>query len=190
MTAHSASGAGTRLLDEFIVGAQQRGERSVSIARIVVCAAFLAMHLPLRIGLMADGDPKSWILISGLALGLVLSLRTLARSRSALTSMGVYTSVAIDAFIVYLTIVTGVIWPHEGYIGLLREHEPAIIYLAIVASGLRLSDRGAIFGGIIHAVGLVGLLVLDAALWGDALRYTYLEIVFAGAFLVGASIIA
>jgi len=183
--------AGERMLEELLAGAQRRGEAGMSLARSVVCAVFLAMHLPLRVGLMAEGDPKSWILISGLVVGLLLSFDGLRRSRSGdIKAGGIYVSVGIDAFIVYLTIITGVIWPHEGYIGLLREHEPAIIYIAIVASGIRLSERGAVFGGIIHALGLVVLLLVDAALWGDSLRYSYLEIVFAGAFVVVASIIS
>ena len=189
--AKQSARAGERMLEELLAGAQRRGEAGMSLARCVVCAVFLAMHVPMRAGLMAEGDPKSWILVGGLLVGLLLSFDGLRRSRSGNISIGgVYVSVAIDAFIVYLTIITGVIWPHEGYIGLLREHEPAIIYIAIVASGIRLSERGAIFGGIVHALGLVMLLVVDAALWGDILRYSYLEVVFAAAFVVVASIIS
>ncbi len=164
--AKSSMEAGERMLEELLAGAQRRGEAGMSLARCVVCAVFLAMHVPMRAGLMAEGDPKSLILVGGLLVGLVLSFDGLRRSRSGkITAGGVYVSV-------------------------LREHEPAIIYIAIVASGIRLSERGAIFGGVVHALGLVALLIVDAALWGESLRYTYLEVVFAGAFVVVASIIS
>ncbi|MCB9567155.1 MAG: adenylate/guanylate cyclase domain-containing protein [Myxococcales bacterium] len=186
-----AKDSGSQLIGDFLVRAQQTGEVSVSIARIVLCLAFLAMHLPFRLELMIAGDPKSWILIGGFLIGLGFSFMSLRWGRlGSVSPRRVYLSVAVDAFLVYVTIASGVIWPHEGYIGLLREHEPAIVYLAIVASGLRLSEQGAIFGAVIHGLGLVGLLILDRALWGDALRYTSMEIVFAGAFAVVASIIA
>ncbi|MCA9636488.1 MAG: adenylate/guanylate cyclase domain-containing protein, partial [Myxococcales bacterium] len=180
----------SQLIGDFLVRAQQTGEVSVSIARIVLCLAFLAMHLPFRLKLMIAGDPKSWILIGGFLIGLGFSFMSLRWGRlGSVSPRRVYLSVAVDAFLVYVTIASGVIWPHEGYIGLLREHEPAIVYLAIVASGVRLSEQGAIFGAVIHALGLVGLLALDR-MNAAVLRYTYLEIVFAGAFFVVAAIIA
>ncbi|MEZ4451594.1 MAG: adenylate/guanylate cyclase domain-containing protein [Nannocystaceae bacterium] len=185
----SAAEGEVSVLDDFIKEAQQRGEMWVSIARLVVCAAFLAMHLPLRLGLMFDGDPKSLILVGGLSFALVFSIIALNWSRNGtVTAPRLYTSVAIDAVLVFITIGTGVIWPHEGYIGLLREHEPAIVYLAIIASGIRLSERGALFGAVIHALGLVSLLVMDRM--NEPLHYTYLEVVFSGAFFAVSAIIA
>src|SRR5690606_10976937 len=125
----SAAEGEVSVLDDFIKEAQQRGEMWVSIARLVVCVDFLAMHLPLRFGLMATGDPKSLILVGGLAFALLFALPALAGSRNGtVPAARLYLSVAIDAMLVFITIGTGVIWPHPGYIGLLREHEPAIVY--------------------------------------------------------------
>lgn len=186
----SATEGEVSVLEDFIKEAQQRGEMWVSIARLVVCVAFLAMHLPLRLGLMVAGDPKSLILIGGLSFATVFSIIALNWSRNGTVTAGrLYLSVAIDAVLVFITIGTGVLWPHDGYIGLLREHEPAIVYLAIIASGIRLSERGALFGAVIHGLGFIGLLALDR-INEAVLRYTYLEIVFAGAFFMVAAIIA
>ena len=180
----------TRLIGDFLRGAQQRGEMWVSIARIILCLAFMAAHLPVRIHLLAAGDPKSWILIGGFTIGLLFSAIALAWSRAgAVTPRRVYLSVALDAALVYITVASGVIWPHEGYVGLLREHEPAIIYLAIVASAIRLSTRGAILGAAIHGVGLTALLFLDR-INADRLDYGAMEVVFAASFFAVASIIA
>lgn len=72
---------GPHTIEDFLHVAQQRGEQAVARARIVACAAFLAMHLPLRIGLLAAFDLKSWLLVTSLVLGLGFSLVALRWSR-------------------------------------------------------------------------------------------------------------
>lgn len=41
--------------------------------------------------------------------------------------------------------------------GIIREHELVIVHLAVIAAGIRLSERGALFGAGIHAVGVYTL---------------------------------
>jgi class 3 adenylate cyclase len=180
---------GPHTIEAFLHSAQQRGERAVALARMVTCAAFLAMHLPFRLTLLAHGDAKSWLIVGGLLVGLGYSVLALRWSRAGtVTPARLHLSVVIDAAVVYTTLGAGVAWPHANYAGVIREHELVIVHLAVIAAGIRLSERGALLGAGLHAVGLAGLLVADRV---NAARITYssAEMVFAAAFLCGAAII-
>ncbi|MBK8259841.1 MAG: adenylate/guanylate cyclase domain-containing protein [Nannocystis sp.] len=188
--APAAGAPDSRLINDFLHAAEQRGEMSVSAARIILCLAFLAMHLPQRAALLVALDPKSWILISGYTIGLIFSLIALRWSRrGAVTTARIYTSVLLDAALVYLTLTAGVLWPHLAYAGILREHEAAIIYIAIIASAVRLSTRGAVLGAVIHGLGLTALLLLDRSN-SAILDYGAMTIVIAATFFVVAAILA
>jgi class 3 adenylate cyclase len=179
-----------RLLAGFLHTAQQRGEASVARARLVACLAFMAMHLPLRAQLLTVGDLKSWLIISGLSLGIVFSLLGLRWSAAGTVSrLRLDLSVAIDALVVYVTLGSGVMWPHATYVGVVREPELAIVYLAIVGAGIRLSRRGALFAAVLHGVGLVALLTMDELHNAARLVYTPMELVFVAAFFAVAAMV-
>lgn len=180
---------GPPTIEAFLHSAQQRGERAVALARMVTCAAFLAVHLPGRLTLLAHGDPKSWLIVGGLLVGLGYSVLALRWSRAGTVSPArLHLSVVVDAAVVYTTLGAGVAWPHVNYAGVIREHELVIVHLAVIAAGIRLSERGALLGAGLHAVGLAALLLADRV---NAARITYspAEMVFAAAFLCGAAII-
>lgn len=182
--------AGPHLLEEFLRSAQQRGERSVAIARLVACLAFLAMHLPMRAELLLSFDLKSWLIVPSLLAGLAFSLVTLKwTADGAVTPARLQLSLLVDALVVYVSLGAAVAWPHPQYAGIVREHELVIVYLAIIGAGIRLSERGALVGAALHGVGLALLLAFDRH---NAARITYspMEVVFAGAFFAVAAIIA
>ena len=187
MTEKAAEG-GPHTIEAFLHSAQQRGERSVALARIAACAAFLAVHLSTRLTLLAGGDPKSWLIVTSLLVGLGFSFVALGWTRAGTaTPARLHLSVVVDALVVYATLGAAVAWPHANYAGIIREHELVIVHLAVIAAGIRLSERGALLGVGLHALGLAGLLVADRI---NVSRITYspAEMVFAAAFLVGAAI--
>jgi class 3 adenylate cyclase len=185
----AAAAGGPHTIEEFLRQAQQRGEQAVARARIVACSAFLAMHVPARLGLLAALDLKSWLLVASLLLGLGFSLVALRWSRNGAVTPGrLHLSVVIDAVVVYVTLGAAVAWPHANYAGIIREHELVIVHLAVIAAGIRLSERGALFGAGLHALGLTGLLIGDRVNV-DRITYSPAEIVFAAAFLIGAAIV-
>jgi class 3 adenylate cyclase len=148
------------------------------------------MHLPTRAAALLEGDLKSWLLISSLLIGLGYSLVSLRWARlGTVTARRLYMSMVIDAVVVYVGLASSVMWPHLHFAGILREHELVIVYLAIIGAGIRLSERGALFGAALHGVGLAALLIFDRKNI-TVLTYSAMEIVFAGAFFVVAAIIS
>ena len=179
-----------RLLAGFLHTAQQRGEASVARARLVACLAFMAMHLPLRAQLLMVGDLKSWLIIGALSLGIGFSWLGLRWSATGtVTRLRLDLSVAIDALVVFVTLGSGVWWPHASYVGVVREPELAIVYLAIVGAGLRLSRRGALFAALLHGLGLVALVTIDELHNPTRLVYTAMELVFVAAFFAVAAMV-
>ena len=179
---------GTRVLEDFLRLAQQRGEASVATARMLACLVFLAMHLPARVHLLAVGDAKSWILIVSLLVGIGFSVLGLLWSRAGTVSqLRLDISVSIDAMVVYVTLGAAVMWPHVQYAGIIREPELAAVYLATIGAGTRLSRRGVLLGGALHGLGLAGLMFFDrknAAL----VTYSSTEMVFAAALFAVAAL--
>lgn len=179
-----------RLLAGFLHTAQQRGEASVARARLVACLAFMAMHLPLRWHLLLVGDLKSCLIIGGLTVGIWFSWLGLRWSAAGtVTRLRLDVSVAIDALVVYVTLGSGVWWPHATYVGVVREPELAIVYLAIVGAGIRLSRRGALFAALLHGIGLVALVTIDELHNTPRLVYTPMELVFVAAFFAVAAMV-
>ena len=182
--------AGPHVLEEFLRSAQQRGERSVALARLVACLAFLAMHLPARAHLLLEFDLKSWLLIPCFLLGIASSLLTLRwTAAGAVTPARMRLSILVDALIVHVSLGAAVAWPHAHYAGLIREPEHVIVYLAVIGAGIRLSERGALAGAAIHGVGLAALLAFDRHN-GAKITYSAMEVVFSAVFLVVAAIIS
>jgi len=178
------------VLEDFLRTAQQRGEASVATARMVACLVFLAVHLPARVSLLAVGDPKSWILIVFLLVGIGFSVLGLLWSRAGTVSqLRLDISVAVDAMVVYVTLGAAVAWPHAHYVGVVREPELAAVYLATIGAGTRLSRRGVLLGAALHGLGLAGLLFFDRKN-ADILIYEPTEVVFVVALFTVAALMA
>ena len=149
------------------------------------------MHLPVRAQALLVGDIKSWLIITSLVIGLGFSLLSMRWARlGKVTALRLYLSMLVDALVVYVSLGASVVWPHAAFAGILREPEFVIVYLAIIGAGIRLSERGALFGSALHGVGLVGLLISDRAFNPSLITYSPPEMVFAGAFFVVSSIIS
>jgi class 3 adenylate cyclase len=184
---------GNRVLEDFLRLAQQRGEASVATARMVACLAFLVMHLPARLHLLAAGEAKSWILIVSLVVGIGFSVLGLLWSRAGTVSqLRLDVSIAVDAMVVYVTLGAAVVWPHVQYAGVIREPELAAVYLATIGAGTRLSRRGVLLGAALHGLGLAGLLFLDrnnaAIVTYSTTEMVIVIAVFAVAALMGHSV--
>jgi class 3 adenylate cyclase len=74
-------------------------------------------------------------------------------------------SVSVDFMIIALILLPQVVWPRPGSLGLLRAADPAILLLAIVAAGVRLS-RFALLVGAALMLALFGAVVALEALLG------------------------
>lgn len=178
------------MIAEFLREAQQRAERSVALARLLACLVFLSIHLPARLGLLAALDPKSLLLISGMTLGLGYSLLSLRWSRlGAVTPARLYLSMLVDAVVIYAGLFAAVTWPHPHYAGVLREPELVMVELAVIGAGIRLSERGALLGALIHGSGLALLVALDRAN-GPLVTYSLAEVAFAAVLFAVAALIA
>lgn len=148
------------------------------------------MHLPVRAEALLVGDLKSWLIITSLLIGLGYSLISLRWARmGTVSTFRLHLSMVIDAVVVYVGLASSVMWPHLHFAGILREHELVIVYLAIIGAGIRLSERGALFGAALHGVGLASLLIFDRKNT-TLITYSPAEIVFAGAFFVVAAIVS
>jgi class 3 adenylate cyclase len=148
------------------------------------------MHLPARAEALLVGDLKSWLIIISLLIGLGYSLLSLRWARlGTVSTWRLHLSMIVDGVVVYVSLGASVMWPHLHFAGILREHELVIVYLAIIGAGIRLSERGALFGAALHGVGLASLLIFDRRNT-SLITYSPAEIVFAGAFFVVAAIVS
>jgi len=82
------------------------------------------------------------------------------------------TSLALDRFGVFGSMICLVLWPAEAYTGMGRIPELGFIFLVTIAAGLRLSSKLALSASIFDALALLLILQFDAHLNGDRIDTT------------------
>jgi class 3 adenylate cyclase len=136
------------ILERYFSSAIVRGERVVAITRAVMTVLFLIEWIFFA-GILgpAQGTPTYSFGISGMALGILYSTGTLLWLRAPHRLRVLLTvSVCIDAAIIGLIILPQVIWPQPGLPGILNAPDMALLLLAIIAAGVRLSRTVLLVG--------------------------------------------
>jgi len=160
MPAPTAQIRRTEVLDDVLSRSVARGERTIDQVRIAAALMSIFTVVQSNWDYVVALAPRSVITLSGLVIGILLSLWSLQqkgpRSRSRLAM-----SIVLDALIITVAIVPTAIWARPDYPG--QIHMPGMHFygLAIVLAGLRL-DRGLVrLAAALDLTLALGLVFLD-----------------------------
>ncbi|MDC0682938.1 ATP-binding protein [Sorangium atrum] len=155
-------------LDALITREALRGERTASIARSVFCAALLARFLAVS-GPPSPGAYARSLTEVPLLLGAVAaSLYVWWRSRRIDASPHlILVSVGLDALLCFLALLPNVLWPWEGYPGILYVPDMAALLITVSVSAFRLLRRAVLLATAANALSALVLIVLDHVLNGS-----------------------
>jgi len=134
--------------------------------------------------------PKHWFALTCLVAGLVVSewlvRRVVAAPRKTPWLVG---SVCLDAAVAFLVLLAAVLWPREGFPGMLAQPDWSIFPVLAVASGLRLARVASWAGAGAAVLGLVSLVSIDVALNGQTIAYGGGEIALAMVLMVASALL-
>lgn len=169
------------LLDRAVLG-----ERALAAARAVFCAVVLVRFLALS---AAPWSHELWTLFP-LCGGVAFSLWTLTRGEKEAAARSLRVAGGVDAAVCFAALLPNVLWPWDGYRGLLLSPDFTAVLLALCASAVRLSPRGAALSGLLNVCSAVFLLGLDAWLNRPLLAYQLRDLVLWAIWLGAAMWIA
>ena len=176
------------VLEELLARAALRGERAVAVTRLVICALFVVLWLLRQ---RYAGGITGWTVLGSYMVGAAYSvwvLRWLVASE--VLKRHLYLSVAVDALIISVVLIPGALWPGVRYTGFLGQIDFAILVLAAVASGVRLSRGVALFGsGLMIAVFAI-LQVIDLTSNAAVVNYGGLYMLSGCVYMAGAVVLA
>jgi len=163
-----ASDRALQLVESSLAEGVTRGERSVSLVRILAAALVFSsvMFIDGPLALLAL-EPRPSITTAGLALAAAASIWGLAQSRTHIaSSLALLLSVTVDALVVFVAILPTVIWARGGYPGVL--HMPAFYFFpfAMALSGLRLERSLVHWSVFINVLGAAGIYAIDLTVNG------------------------
>ncbi len=181
-----ADGAGDAVVEEILARARGEHEAAVARVRLLLCGLVFLRILVLYGRDLLALAAKPWVATAGLAAGAAFSWLTLRRLRRG-GPLRLRLSVVVDAVIVTWVLATAAVWPHAGYVGILREHDVAVYLILVVAAGARLAPNAAALGAAANALGLGALVALDHALLGQRLGYPPGDVGLAVVLLLGAT---
>lgn len=175
-----------RLLSE----AAREGELGIAWARLVVGAtvtlAWPIIHGSNLLALV----PRAWAAFSFGLLGLCWSALVIWRLRKSNPSSAlIYVSIAVDAILVNALVLAYVIAPGDSHQSIVEVHGTAIVYLAIVTAGVRLSAKAALFGAALNSVMLIALVTASTIKVDDLKIIGWAEWVTVGVALVGSTVL-
>jgi adenylate cyclase len=179
------------VLARFLARATVRGERAVAVARLVLALLAFGQYLAFHVGLLFAGHPKALTFSAGLVLAAGYSIFTLRklRTRDRLLPYLV-ASVAVDAATVGIVLAGILLWPRADYAGIVRVPDIAMLVLAIVAAGIRLSRPVAAAGAVLlSAVGALAV-AADLRLNAGHVSYTAEDLTTLAVLLLGAALFA
>lgn len=166
----------------LLVNSALRGELTLSVARAVFVTATWVRFVILG-GLSTDA---AWVSTPPSALAVAFSLVMIWRVRTGRARVrDLYISVVLDAAVCFLSLLPNVLWPIEGFTGILRSPDVAAVYLMVIASLFRLFASVVLLAGLAGAVSLSVLSVLGGA---DFNRFTLAFILVASATFIAAAV--
>ncbi|HZO14140.1 MAG TPA: hypothetical protein VFB62_12800, partial [Polyangiaceae bacterium] len=162
------------VLEPVVHQAALRGERIVSISRIVFCVLVLARFLTLGQGVSA------YVLnISALGVAIAYSVWLLFQIHHERASYAMLAaSVAIDAVGSFASLLQTVLWPSSGenYHGLLTTPDAAAILLVVYCAGFRVWPRLALLGAALNLVSYAALVTTELAFRRPGIGYGIPEV--------------
>ncbi len=165
------------VLEPVVMAAALRGERFVSISRIVFCVLVLARF----VSVMPPRPAPYAINLSALCAALACSAWILKRIHEQKAGYGTMTfSIVVDAGVCFLSLLQTSFWPAQPdtYRGLLAGPDPAALLVIVYAAGLRVWPRLAVLGAALNLGSYLLLLVIERAIRADHLSYGRSEMVF------------
>ncbi len=163
----------------------------------IVILALVQLRLVLAQGdEMLAGVRKHWLTTSVIVVGVLgtLALGRYLRSRREVPGASLQTvsvmSTLLDAMLAFLIVLPGVLWPREGYVGVLAAPDFGVWPIIATGAGLRLSAAAARLGPLAAMGGVAGLVAIDLRWNAELLRYGAAEIALAGVLMVAATLLA
>ncbi len=167
-----------------------KGERIVSIARLVFCAAVFARTLVV-VGGQRDDYASVRIVATAAAVLPAMALSVwFFKQRGRTIAPWLWVSVALDAVFCVFALSTNALWGAKDYAGILTIPDVDALLLITVAAGFRHSAWLSLFGGGLNALSFCGLLALDRALIAERITYSPASVVMFGILLAGFVTIA
>jgi signal transduction histidine kinase len=155
--------AAAAAIQRSMVESSLSGERVLSIARLVFCAAVVVRSA--FYWALSDADrvlERAWISYPTVLLVVLFSLAVLrARGRHRSPSLVIHLSVALDLVVTFAHLLPNSLWPGPGFLGAPFLIDTAVILVVTVAAGLRQSVTAAALGGGLSGLALVGLAIAD-----------------------------
>lgn len=136
-------------------------ERVSSTARIVFSSVILARFLMVGVG-EDGGTARAWLELPAIGGALAFSAWALARVRRGAPAGVLVASVACDALAGFVSLASNVVSPWPGYRGILVTPDLGVVPLLIIAAGMRMSPRIALFGAALNGALACVLVAMDA----------------------------
>jgi signal transduction histidine kinase len=147
-------------IDDAFEQTARRWERVVGAVRAFICLVMLARTLLIWNDPMSEpGRIQPALQITEAALYIAASF-ILSRSRAPVRPL-LMLSVALDSVYVFAQFLPNVLSPWQGYLGIVNVPEIAVLSMATLVAGLRMSPGVAVFGGILNILCFVVLMLLD-----------------------------
>lgn len=176
------------VLGSVVQAAALRGERIVSVSRVVFCTLVLVRFLALE----QSSSPAPYVLnISALGVAIGYSLWLLSTMRRGVASYGMLAvSVAVDSVGCFASLLQTVLWPAQGprFHGLLATPDISALLLIVWCAGFRVWPRLAALGAVLNFASYVALVATELSLNRPGLAYGLPEVMMF-LFVLGSVIV-
>lgn len=164
------------VLEPVVHAAALRGERVVSVSRIVFCSLVLLRFVAVE----SSTSLAPWLLnLSALGSAILYSVFILVKMRAGrATRTMLAISVAVDSIGCFASLLQTALWPSEGaaYRGLLTLPDISALLLIVYCAGFRVWPNVALLGAVLNLVVYFALVVVEKLLYGDRLGYGFAQV--------------
>jgi class 3 adenylate cyclase len=162
-----SSSAGSKIagiVDDLVRRAGGEGERAVAWTRLFAACLALIAWLPTVWNRFLAGDETiAWMALLIVVMAAFSAATLVILRRRGATWRLLVASIVVDALLMLSIIAVPVIRPAGAYEGVLHLATVGMIYLGLVAAGVRLSRRGAAVATVLFGGGLLALYFVDEA---------------------------
>jgi len=167
--------ANSDVIKDIVTAAALQNEVAVSVLRTVFTLALLLRFLVLD--LYATDKyviHRNLIVVSVAVIAIVFSQYFLYRKRkNSVPDHWLTYSVLVDALTWFFAFLADVIFPYENYGGLFSGADILPVIIIVIAAGLRLSMKLALFGGLLNIIAVFTLVLLDFTLGNVSSKYSW-----------------
>jgi signal transduction histidine kinase len=153
-----------------------RGERVVSVSRIVFCSLVLVRFVAVE----SSSDLAPWLLnLSALGSAIAYSVFILVKMRAGrVTRSMLAISVAVDSIGAFASLLQTALWPSQGatYRGLLTIPDISALLLIVYCAGFRVWPGVALLGAVLNLIVYFALVAIEKLLYGSTLGYGIAEV--------------